>query len=333
MRARKLRLPGNDISVPAHPAPAEIKNKWEDMITSGELTLGEQCHPSTIEKYCTVGGNVTKVTTTVYGRKIPLLQIREKLLITHEQFMHLHTDQEILAMSPSELTDHHRQKSIRIPEDTSLENLQHSLTKAERTRAIAVWHDHATLLGHGYVLVTAKVMYDTAVFKRNSQLPQNSHVHDVQSYVEEPQIHIILAMSSSSIEDQAGLIEDRISCLHKMDSKLATTQGVQVTDNLLFFYGDKPAAQFERGCQQGGNFPCGKCGSHASRLDDLGHCFSLKWKSFQDLQEKATNGKFFCMHVGKMASVNDLRRMFSLYILYGPPVEHTKGDLQVIVII
>ncbi len=54
----------------------------------------------------------------------------------------------------------------------------------------------------------------------------------------------------------------------------------------MFFYGDKPAGQFERGCQQGGNFPCATCGCSAHRMDDLGHCFSFKWKDLKDNRQQ-----------------------------------------------
>ena len=67
MRARKLKMPGKDISVPSHLTPEQIKEDWLQMIQTGELTLGEQCHPCTIQKYHTSNGNVTKTETTVYG--------------------------------------------------------------------------------------------------------------------------------------------------------------------------------------------------------------------------------------------------------------------------
>ncbi len=61
-------------------------------------------------------------------------------------------------------------------------------------------------------------------------------------------------MSSSSTEDQVGLITDRLTCIQTINSQLTCSNGVQVQDQLMFFYGDKPAAQFERGCQQGGGY-------------------------------------------------------------------------------
>ncbi len=34
-------------SVPSHLTPEQIKEEWLQMIQTGELTLGEQCHPCT----------------------------------------------------------------------------------------------------------------------------------------------------------------------------------------------------------------------------------------------------------------------------------------------
>ena len=49
------------------------------------------------------------------------------------------------------------------------------------------------------------------------------------------------------INDQAALIGDRINCIKEMNSvELQTDSGVPITDCLMFFYGDKPASQFER---------------------------------------------------------------------------------------
>ncbi len=139
-------MPGKDISVPSHLTPEQIKEEWLQMIQTGELTLGEQCHPCTIQKYHTSNGNVTKSETTVYGRKIR--DIREELIQKHEEYMHLHTDREISEMSVIELTKELKQKNIRIPHDTGIESLREKLKQSERTRTIAVWHDHATILGN-----------------------------------------------------------------------------------------------------------------------------------------------------------------------------------------
>ena len=288
-RARKLRLPGGDISVPTHRTITQVKEDWADMIKSGELTLGEPCNPFTITKHSTASGSLTATTSTVYGRKIPLQTIRQKLLERHEQYMYLHTDQELDNMSLDELKEQMKKRNIKLTETTTEPSIREKLKKSERTRTIAIWHDHSTLLGHGYILVTTKVFYDTAVFKYNRELPQENPVKDIQAHIEEPEVHI-LGMSSSSVEDQAAIIQDRISCLEHLHLPLTSSRGVPVSDRLLFFSGDKPAAQFERGCKQGGDYPCGTCGCHASRMDDLPYCLQLEWRNLEEMQAVATKG-------------------------------------------
>lgn len=88
-----------------------------------------------------------------------------------------------------------------------------------------------------------------------------TRVQNVQAYVEEPEVHI-LAMSSSAIEDQAALVEDRLVCIKQMNIELLTNENIAIRDQLMFFNADKPAAQFERGTHQGGNYPCGSCSAH-----------------------------------------------------------------------
>ena len=41
---------------------------------------------------------------------------------------------------------------------------------AELERTIGIWHDHGTILGQGYVLITANVFYDPTVFKIQTEI-------------------------------------------------------------------------------------------------------------------------------------------------------------------
>ena len=79
------------------------------------------------------------------------------------------------------------------------------------------------MLGRGYILLTAKILYDSAVFKSST-----ANAQSIQAYIEEPQISII-AMSSS-IHDQAALISDRVSCIHDMSEILSTSKGIPIND-------------------------------------------------------------------------------------------------------
>lgn len=98
-------------------------------------------------------------------------------------------------------------------------------------------------------------------------------------------------MSSSSQVDQAAPMSDRKECLKELTLKLTTQDGIEITDRLFFFLGDKPAAQLERGTQQGGYYKCGSCGCHANLMDDLGYSLNYKWCSLRDLQAQVLAGK------------------------------------------
>jgi len=67
--------PGNSISAPVHTTVEGIKDEWSNMIRTGELSVGAECTPHTITKYSTAGGDLTAKTTTVYGRKVPMLDL------------------------------------------------------------------------------------------------------------------------------------------------------------------------------------------------------------------------------------------------------------------
>ena len=109
-------------------------------------------------------GQLQKTEMEVYGRKIPLLAIRKRLLKRHEEYMNLHTNEQLQEMSRSQLINILQRGSITSNEATHQE-LEEMVAKLERTRSIAIWHDHSTVIGQGYILITAKVLYDPMIFK------------------------------------------------------------------------------------------------------------------------------------------------------------------------
>ena len=147
------------MSAPTHRTVEGIKQDWHDMIESGELSLGEPCNPHTLTRYTIKEGALHKEESVVYGRKISLQSLREKLLHKHEPYVHLHTDEDISHMNKADLLQIFEARKLRLPEAISEEALKAELMKHERTRTIGLWHDHSTILGQGYILVTAKVFY------------------------------------------------------------------------------------------------------------------------------------------------------------------------------
>ena len=82
---------------------------------------------------------------------------------------------------------------IQLPCVITEDSLREKLSQLERTHTLG---DHSTILGHGYVLITVRAMHDRAVFKVQSELREHESFHNMQSFIEEPEIHL-LAISSS----------------------------------------------------------------------------------------------------------------------------------------
>jgi hypothetical protein len=144
----------------------------------------------------------------------------------------------------------------------------------------------------GYVTLTIHIMYDPVVFYTDMEYHQknpNSSTVSVQSQVEQPEIYLLSA-GTSTVEDQAALIGDRFDCLSDLSAPVETKDGIQITDRLRFFTGDHPAAQFEQGTKQGGTYKCGACGCKESMFGDQAHSLTFQWRSLEQLQSIATAG-------------------------------------------
>ena len=77
--------------ITASPTIGEIKEDTSKKLHKGELTLGEPCCPFNVAK---VDGSLTRVSSEVYERKIPLLKLRKRLLKNIE-YMRLASDADI----------------------------------------------------------------------------------------------------------------------------------------------------------------------------------------------------------------------------------------------
>ncbi len=270
VRARKLRMPGGEISVPCHSTISTVKDEWLKKIEQGVYSIGEQCSPKQLTMVKAENSRVITKEVTVSSRKIPLTEVREKLLRKHEKWMRLMTNEQIDAMSREEAVLFLKQIHQPTCDLTCTEEVHELVKQCQRARTLGVWHDHDTLFGHGYIMVTIQVFYDPAVFLTDDEAKESIPGRDIQSVVELPEVHM-LAICGSSHAEQAALIPDRVSCLSDLDKALTSSNGCSVNDTLKFFSGDHPAQSFERGCQQGGTFICGSCGVRADMVSDIAH--------------------------------------------------------------
>ncbi len=293
LRPSKKRLPGCDVSVPSNPPLKAVQEEINSMISAGRFTLGEECAPYALKKFIPNNGQIIVKDVLIYGRKVPLEDIRNRLLKKQERYMRLDSNEAFDAMSHTQLLESLQAYCTTVNESFSDSELQMLLRGYQRGRSLALWHDHATILGSGFILITVHTIYDAAVFLTNAEYEQlhGERNVDVQAVVEQPEIYL-LALGSSSVEDQAALVGDRLDCMIQLSSTVVATNGIEVSDTLRFFTGDHPAAQFEQGTQQGGRYKCGACGCKDIMYSDQAHALQCHWRSLQELQELAVGGVY-----------------------------------------
>ncbi len=106
---------------------------------------------------------VVEKNETMYGRKISLLDIRQKLLRRHDElgiirypYLNVSTEQS------TKLVDYLTSIQVDCDINTPRATLESLAAKALTTRFFKVWHDHGKIAGHGHLLVTVATIYDPA---------------------------------------------------------------------------------------------------------------------------------------------------------------------------
>ena len=229
--------------------------------------------PQTFKKVLlTKEGTLKTESFTVSGRKIPLLEIRTRMLKEHESLgiLRVQTDEYYTAMTDAEV----RGRLMQLGEDPNTGEESEIETKErlkamERKRHLMIWGDNSTLLNHGHLLLTVNSVYDEALYYTNEEMKAKGKGNiDVQSAVEKPHVYILGRCGSSEVE-QLAYINTRRACLLSLDTKITTSNGVEITDVVRFFHGDGPQQEFEAGEQKGGNAGCVSCSGDARKYKDL----------------------------------------------------------------
>ena len=168
-RASKRKLPGGEISIPCPLPVSSLKKEKVALVESGEITLGVPCSHYTVSHSIIKDGKVNQEEIQVKGRKFPLTDLRKKILKQQEEFMKLWSDNVIKSMDRDELV--HTLETAHEPllGMETLNDLQTMLKHAQHTRHLAFWHDHASILSKGYLLVTVSVLYDPLIHLTNEE--------------------------------------------------------------------------------------------------------------------------------------------------------------------
>ena len=170
VRRKKKKLPGGEISTPTLPTPAAITAQKKELIACGKLSIGEPCSPYTITKsIVTTDGEVTTKQVEIVGRKLSLLELRQKLLHQHLKYMRLMTNEEIKELTREKILQLMSTAHYHASPNATTDELQQQLAVLQRSRTLAVWHDHSTVLRQGYILFAVWAVYDIGVYLTESE--------------------------------------------------------------------------------------------------------------------------------------------------------------------
>ena len=280
---RRCKKKVSTISVPMYPPVKQERRKLMERMKNGEIEIGEEVVPSSYHSYSVdpITHNLHMNTVSVTARKIPLIEIRQRLLKRHEDLGIMQNNSDAYFMNLCQSDVEQQLNELAIVHDGCEDKCQ-MLKDICRTRYLKIWHDHSCIAAHGYLLVLVSVIFDPAFYYTREEMKELKGVDiDVQAVLAQPEVHI-LGRSTSSIEDQKMFLDTRRECLRQMGERLCTKKGVQVHDIVCFFYGDGPAAQFEAGQKMGGHYPCVGCGANSNRFPDIAYCYQAPKPTLQE---------------------------------------------------
>ena len=292
VRRKRLKLPGGEISQPQHSTVQFQKAVLADKIDQGEYNMGRKIEERelTVYRIDKVSKSITEEKKTVTGRLIPLTEIRQKLLHKHTNLGFVRcSDFNVHTATDDELATYLQSVCTLTDSETDREKMEPLALSYLTTRYLKMWHDHSEIAGHSHLIVSVSVVYNSAFYYTAEELEARGVRIDIETVVEQPELHI-LARSGSSDAEQSAFNSERLECVKQLKHSLDGPNSTQITDVLRFFHGDKPAQQFEAGNNRGGHYPCVTCDAQGDRFNDISFCHRCDTRSLADRQEFMLGG-------------------------------------------
>ena len=87
-----------------------------------------------------------------------MLELRQKLLHQHLKYMRLMTNEEIKELTREKILQLMSTAHYHASPNATTHELQQQLAVLQRSRTLAVWHDHSTVLRQGYILLLDQLL-------------------------------------------------------------------------------------------------------------------------------------------------------------------------------
>ena len=293
IRRKRKCIEATEIGVPCDVSAKKVKQKLEDEIQSGKVSIGHLINPKTYVKYVVKNGVISTTEFIVEGHKHKMYEIREKLFKKQQIYMRLNTDDYFKNITLEELTKRLNQLN-ELEDNMDEKEMSAKLMQLERSRNIQMWHDASTIANHSHMLFSINILYDTAVFYTEKEFyDKYGKEADIQSIVETPELYIIGRCRST--DEQLGYIDTREECLNELTVAICA-DSINIKDTMRLFHGDGPAVQFESGHQKGGHYFCPNCEVCLYQTDDISYSYQLKVNSLKYKQQMVISGKYGRKH-------------------------------------
>lgn len=180
-----------------------------------------------------------------------MLHIQKRLVEKHERMglIRDYPDSHFTQLTEEEIKTTLQQLNESYDPTCTIEELQQKVITISR-RHFKVWHDHSDVSGHSHFLVLISAVYDPEFYFTSEELESKGISIDVQTFVEEPEVHI-LGQSTSSLQDQLTFSECRRECISELHQKLTTKAGTLIT-NYGIFMGMGLLTSLRQGTRLGG---------------------------------------------------------------------------------
>ena len=177
------------------------------------------------------------------------------------------------------------------------ESRRQLLSEIETCRNLQIWHDASSISNHGHIVMMVNILYDTAVYYTDEEYYELFNERkNIQMIIEKPELYIIGRCRAN--DEQIMYIKTRIQVIIGMQP-IYTTDNVKIQDNLRYFHGDGPAAQFECGNQKMGHYFCVSCNVSSFMIEDFAPCGYQKIVDLKDRLMKINEGHWARKHTLK----------------------------------
>ena len=281
---------GGEVPVPVQVSASQLKKQVQKLIDDGKLKLGEALEPKQFKRLVLRKGEIVEEIFTISGRKYPLYEIRERTWKEHEAqgLIRDHSQAHLEQLSKDDLIARLMAigETIHSACDCHKDELIFLLKTYMTRRHFIVWQDHSTLANHGHLLLMIRIAYDQALFYTPAEIYELTGKHvDVQEVVETPEVYI-LARARDTILDKLSYIHTRAEDIKELSYHVKSSSGAEIKDLMRFFCGDHPELAFEKGQQEGGDYPCVGCGACAKRFYEIDYCYRQEYLSLEEHRKK-----------------------------------------------